>query len=58
MCEYAQNYLQSMPTQKQIEEQELFERKQIRGGVDKLNFKTKNLKDKIYPSETFLIHHL
>jgi hypothetical protein len=41
-----------MLTQKQIEGQELFERKQIRGGVDKLNFKTNNLKDNIYPSET------
>tara|TARA_B100000131_G_scaffold138315_1_gene134676 strand:- start:184 stop:288 length:105 start_codon:yes stop_codon:yes gene_type:complete len=32
-----------MLTQKQIEEQESFERKQIRGGFDKLNSNTNNL---------------
>ena len=41
-----------MLTQKQIEQQEAFERKQIRGGIDKLNSDTTKLEEKTYASAT------
>ena len=50
--ESAQNYLPSMLTEKQIEDQQEFERKQIKGGLEKLQSNTKNLEDKTYASAT------
>ena len=50
--ESAQKYLQSMLTEKQIDDQQEFERKQISGGLDKLMSNTKKLEDKTYASAT------
>ena len=41
-----------MLTEKQIEDQQDFERKQISGGLDKLMSNTKKLEDKTYASAT------
>ena len=46
------NYLPSMLTEKQIDDQQEFERKQISGGLDKLMSNTKKLEDKTYGSAT------
>ena len=41
-----------MLTQEQIDKQEAFERKQIRGGIDKLHSNTTKLEEKTYASAT------
>ena len=46
------NYLPSMLTEKQIEDQQEFERKQISGGLEKLKSNTTKLEDKTYASAT------
>ena len=50
--ESAQKYLQSMLTEKQIEDQQDFERKQISGGLHKLRSNTTKLEEKTYASDT------
>ena len=50
--ESAQKNLPSMLTEKQIEDQQEFERKQISGGLHKLRSNTKKLEEKTYVSAT------
>jgi len=50
--ESAQKYLPSMLTEKQIEDQQEFERKQISGGLHKLRTNTEKLEEKTYASAT------
>ena len=46
------NYLPSMLTEKQIDDQQEFERKQISGGLDKLMTNITKLEEQTYASAT------